>query len=319
MSVVQQLLMCYPPPAPTLAPASINYPEDRAVGETLGTVPTSGTPAVDFRFSATGTQTSSDGYFDIDSSGHITMTSSGASSAANDYETGSNSFTHDLEAKNVAGIWSSAATITLNVLDINANAGWQGKSRGAFTNDNTTWTATSVGSGTTSYACGAASPSAANIHGRKVYCEFQFVQRPGNMRGAIGVAISAGSFVTANTWTFFSSAAVSTTSGVPPKGYSDSGSLTSDNTYDWGTSDRIGLAVDASTSSRVMWISKNGVWLNGDPATNTGGFSFSAVAGAIFFLTSYHTTDSSGDEQVQMYPNAATQLYSAPSGFSVYA
>jgi hypothetical protein len=100
---------------------SISYSENQASGTVLGTVSASDAVGVTgFRFSATGTATSSDGYFSIDSSGQISLTAAGAAAGAssNDYETTPNSFSLGLQARDAAGNWSSAVNVTLNVTDV---------------------------------------------------------------------------------------------------------------------------------------------------------------------------------------------------------
>jgi len=99
------------------------YAENRPADAVLGTVRASDDVAVNgFRF-ANGTgggAVSADGYFRIGSDGRITLTGDGlaARAASNDYETGPNSFTHAVQARDAAGNWSQAVSVTLEVTDV---------------------------------------------------------------------------------------------------------------------------------------------------------------------------------------------------------
>jgi VCBS repeat-containing protein len=105
--------------APVVNDQSFNYAENRVVGATLATVAASDNLAVTgFAFTATGTNTSADGFFQIDASGNITLTAAGAAGAANDFETAPNSFVLNVTARDAAGN-TDTANITLNVLDAN--------------------------------------------------------------------------------------------------------------------------------------------------------------------------------------------------------
>ncbi len=108
--------------APTVAAGqSFSYAENRASGALLGTVAASDdTGVTGFRFTGTGTTTSADGFFAIDSSGRITLTAAGAAAgaASNDYEVSPNSFSLGVEARDAAGNWSSSSLVTLAVTDI---------------------------------------------------------------------------------------------------------------------------------------------------------------------------------------------------------
>ncbi len=66
-----------------------------------------------YSFTATGTNTSSDGYYEIDGSGVITITAAGVAADVNDFETAPNSTVHSVTVIDGAGN-SSAANITLN-------------------------------------------------------------------------------------------------------------------------------------------------------------------------------------------------------------
>ncbi len=60
--------------APTLSAQTFSYAENQAAGATVATVAATDNVAVTaFTFTATGTNTSADGYFQIDNSGNVTM------------------------------------------------------------------------------------------------------------------------------------------------------------------------------------------------------------------------------------------------------
>ena len=104
------------------AAQSFSYPENSANGARVGTVAaTDNVGVTGFRFSATGTSTSADGYFSIDANGAVTLTQAGAAAgvASNDFETGANSFTYGVQARDAAGNWSNPTNVTFNLTDVN--------------------------------------------------------------------------------------------------------------------------------------------------------------------------------------------------------
>ncbi|TQK04776.1 Ig-like domain-containing protein [Herbaspirillum sp. SJZ107] len=119
------------PPPDTIAPVvaagqAFAYTENRSAGAgAIGTVAAADdTGVTGFRFAnagATGgSATSADGWFAIDGSGNITLTANGraAGAASNDYETGANSFTYAVQARDLAGNWSNATSVTLNLANV---------------------------------------------------------------------------------------------------------------------------------------------------------------------------------------------------------
>ncbi|MBT8434361.1 MAG: retention module-containing protein, partial [Gammaproteobacteria bacterium] len=73
--------------APGLAAQTFSYAENQVDGANVASiVATDNTAVTGFTFTATGTGTSADGYYQIDNSGNITLTASGAASAVNDFE-----------------------------------------------------------------------------------------------------------------------------------------------------------------------------------------------------------------------------------------
>lgn len=111
--------------APTVVSGqTISYAENRATGATLGVVSATDNVAVTgFRFTTTASSTSSDGYFSISNSGVVTITSTGAAGAANDFETLPNSFTHSVQARDAAGNWSTGVNVTFTVTDVSETSG----------------------------------------------------------------------------------------------------------------------------------------------------------------------------------------------------
>ncbi len=73
-----------------------------------------------YRFSDSGGTTSLDGYYTIAANGQISITAAGVAAGIenNDFETGLNSFSYDIEAGDAAGNWSAAESISLNVTDL---------------------------------------------------------------------------------------------------------------------------------------------------------------------------------------------------------
>jgi len=109
--------------APTVdAGQSFTYDENRPVDALIGTVKATDTTGVTaFRFSATGTSISADGFFRIDNQGRITLTEEGAKSDANDFERGNNTHAYGVDALDAAGNVSST-TATLHEANLNDNA-----------------------------------------------------------------------------------------------------------------------------------------------------------------------------------------------------
>ena len=104
---------------PVIANQSFTYGENQTPGAIVATVVASDTVGVSgFTFTTTGTNTSADGFYQIDNSGVITLTVAGSASAVNDFEQGSNSGNYAITVKDTAGNMTTA-TITLNENNIN--------------------------------------------------------------------------------------------------------------------------------------------------------------------------------------------------------
>jgi hypothetical protein len=107
------------------ASQSFSYAENQAANATVATVAaTDATGVTAFRFSATGTQTSADGYYSISNAGVVKITAAGAAAgvANNDYEITPNAFTYGVQAGDAAGNWSAATNISLNVTNLDDTA-----------------------------------------------------------------------------------------------------------------------------------------------------------------------------------------------------
>ncbi|WP_336605417.1 tandem-95 repeat protein [Stutzerimonas stutzeri] len=99
---------------------SFAYGENQPLNAVVAHVDASDNVAVTgYRFS-NGTHVSNDGLFRIDDNGTIRLTAAGsaATSASNDYETGSNSFTLQVQARDAAGNLSPVTDVTLNVQSV---------------------------------------------------------------------------------------------------------------------------------------------------------------------------------------------------------
>ncbi|MDP2850873.1 MAG: DUF4114 domain-containing protein [Sulfuricurvum sp.] len=104
--------------APVIANQSFTYAEGQTAGATVANVAASDNVGItSFTFTATGTNTSADGFYQIDNSGVITLTTAGAASAVNDFEQGINSGNYAINAKDSVGNMTTA-TITLNETNI---------------------------------------------------------------------------------------------------------------------------------------------------------------------------------------------------------
>ena len=103
--------------APVVTAAAFTYAENQAADYVVGTVVATDAVGVTAFEITTGNTA---GYFAIDATGKITLTAAGAAaaSAANDYETGANSFTLGVVAKDAAGNASAATNVTVNVTDV---------------------------------------------------------------------------------------------------------------------------------------------------------------------------------------------------------
>ena len=150
----------------------------------------------------------------------------------------------------------------------------------------------------------------------KRYCEFEVTVAATNAYVSFGVTKQVVDvFYNAGSGNIMTG---SNGCGLAQQGTYNNGSATSsDPKYNFGVGDRIGIALDATTKN--MWISKNGTWLDGDPNTLTSPTMTVAVAGDLYFYNSHYTCFSPGTKTCYIYPSAAQQTYAAPTGFVPYA
>ena len=122
---------------PTISDQTFSYNENTSSGTEIGNVLANDNVGVSSYNISAGNE---DGYFAIDDSGSISLTTTGASSAANDFETSPNSYSITVEVSD-ANSNTSSATITLNVLNVNPEIGFT-KSETTLTVDESGSTAT---------------------------------------------------------------------------------------------------------------------------------------------------------------------------------
>lgn len=149
------------------------------------------------------------------------------------------------------------------------------------------------------------------------YCEFAATVRGASIPNGFGVqAASIGQFFNnnANGGSFFSGNGLC---GLASAGFYNAASGSSNGAYSFAQGDRMGIAFDPS--SRKFWVSKNGVWISGDPAAGTSP-TMTLAGGTTFYFTLgvYNCSVTSGTFEWEIYPAAAVQLYAAPTGFTPY-
>ena len=104
---------------PVIANQTFSYAENRAAGATLGTVLATDNVAItSYTFSATGSNLSADGFYQISNAGVISITAAGAVAGVNDFETGPNTGIYNVTVLDAANN-SSSANITLNETNLN--------------------------------------------------------------------------------------------------------------------------------------------------------------------------------------------------------
>jgi hypothetical protein len=109
---------------PVIPPGqAVSYPENSPSTDVLGTVAaTDNVIVTGFRFSATGTATSADGFFTIDNAGNVQLTAAGVAAAADDFEALPNSFVYGIQARDAIGNWSAAVNVTLQETNVDDSA-----------------------------------------------------------------------------------------------------------------------------------------------------------------------------------------------------
>ena len=104
---------------PTIAAGqTFDYAENQVADAVVANVVASDNAGVTgYTFTATGTNTSDDGYYQIDNNGAVTITAAGVAAEVNDFETGTNTGTYNITVSDAAGN-SSTANIILNETDV---------------------------------------------------------------------------------------------------------------------------------------------------------------------------------------------------------
>lgn len=148
------------------------------------------------------------------------------------------------------------------------------------------------------------------------YCEFEVTAAATNSYVAFGVSqLVPTSFYNPGTAAIYTG---SGQCGLNSQGiYNNGSSMSGAGKYAFAVGDRIGIAFDADTNN--MWISKNGAWLDGDPATLSSPTMTVTVPGNLYFYNAHYTCLQPGSKTCYIYPNAAQQSYPAPYGFMPYA
>jgi hypothetical protein len=104
--------------APTMVAQTFTYNESQVTGAVVATLVASDNIGINgFKFAATNTAISADGFYQISNSGVISLTATGAASARNDFEAAPNTGAYDVTASDAAGN-SRTSTITLNEANI---------------------------------------------------------------------------------------------------------------------------------------------------------------------------------------------------------
>ncbi|WP_378006851.1 retention module-containing protein, partial [Aeromonas jandaei] len=107
---------------PEISSTSISYTENQTAGAVLGNIGAADDKAVtSIVFKATGTNTSADGYYQINANGDVVLTAEGAKAGVNDFEQAPNSGSYDVVVSDAAGNQIDS-TITLNETNLDDNA-----------------------------------------------------------------------------------------------------------------------------------------------------------------------------------------------------
>ncbi|MGU5551384.1 retention module-containing protein, partial [Aeromonas hydrophila] len=107
---------------PEISNTTISYAENQTAGAVLGNIGASDDKAVtSIVFKVTGTNTSADGYYQINANGDVVLTEEGAKAEVNDFEQAPNSSSYDVIVRDAAGNQLDS-TITLNETNLDDNA-----------------------------------------------------------------------------------------------------------------------------------------------------------------------------------------------------
>jgi PKD repeat protein len=153
----------------------------------------------------------------------------------------------------------------------------------------------------------------------KTYCEFSTYTGPGLMYSGFGVQenpINLFYVNNPNGGSIFSRRDGTSGCGLGSAGFYNGSVATNNASYSF-TTNIIGIAFDPAT--RRLWFSIDGVWVSGDPATNTAP-TMTLAGGSTFYFTmgAYSCNVTSTFTGYQISPNLLTQAYTPPAGFSRY-
>lgn len=101
--------------APVVTAATVSYAENQVAGAVVATVVATDNKAVTGFEITTG---NTDGFYAIDATGKITLTTAGLASAANNYESGTNTVTLGVVAKDAGSNTSAVANVVLNETNV---------------------------------------------------------------------------------------------------------------------------------------------------------------------------------------------------------
>lgn len=149
----------------------------------------------------------------------------------------------------------------------------------------------------------------------KRYCEIEYVSANTDYAASsVGVSVfDVDAFIGSGNWNIFTS---NGGGGLQPAGKVVNGSRSSFAGASHSPGDVIGIAIDRDSGK--FWASKNGVWLQGDPAAGTGHIMTVNTASAIYFAVGVYTHGGGSISTHKIRPGAIDQQYSPPAGFLPY-
>lgn len=158
----------------------------------------------------------------------------------------------------------------------------------------------------------------------RVYCEFECTGEPGvstDVYKAFGVQSLPENIFYNQGVNIYSGILPGGGCGLPGAGVAVNGDYSSgDLAYQFALGDRIGIAFDADTGE--TWFSINGIWIGSNPAGGTNPAGVVSGAGPFYFVVSNYGCPAAGaitgPWSWTMYPGAATQSSSPPTGFVSY-
>lgn len=235
------------------------------------------------------------------------------------------SYTTTLTASNIYGssTYVDPTPIIVGSPAVNPSYAWTGTNGSGAgnvqiigpTNERITWT--SFGGTATAAYFRTATP----ISG-KTYCEFKVTgPPPGSFYTSFGVQVNPPNQFYIGNATGSAMMFSTQTSGLAGCGLSSAGLYNLNASVAGGahfSTHIIGIAFDPAT--RRIWFSRNGLWVSGDPATNTAPSAvLNGTGSPFYFVTACYTCNvSSGNVALFIMPNQGTMTYSPPAGFARY-